>query len=200
MSTTSVSPDADTSGEATSKKGRRGIARFAGLVSPAELAKRFLPSAEARGNFIRDAWDKLEKVPGGKRIFSALVGLVAPYTGTINAQVVDLAPGRSRVTMEDRRGLRNHLRSVHAIALVNLAELTGNVALAYSLPDDGRFIVAGLSIDYLKKARGTLTATCACPVPTTSARAELDVPVEIHDAQGDLVARATLRSLVGPKK
>lgn len=161
---------------------------------------RLVPSLEGMGNFIRESWDRLEGLPGGKRIFSGMVGLAAPYTGSIGAQVVELSPGHAKVLMKDRRGLRNHLNSIHAIALVNLAELAGNVALAYSLPDDGRFIVAGLSIEYLKKARGTITATTTCPVPETSERRELDVPVELRDDSGDLVAKATLRSLIGPKK
>lgn len=151
------------------------------------------------GNPIRAAWDRLRGLPGGKRLFSAMVGRMAPYTGTIGARVEDLELGRSRVVMEDRRAVRNHLRSIHAIALANLAELTGNVALAYSLADDARFIVAGMEIEYLKKARGTLTAECECPVPPDAERAEYLVPVSIRDRDGDEVARATLRSLVGPK-
>jgi len=150
-------------------------------------------------NVIRDQWDLLSRFPGGKLLFSKAVGRVAPYTGTIGARVEELTRGFSRVTLRDRRAVRNHLQSVHAVALVNLAELTGNVALAYSMPDDARFIVAGLTIDYLKKARGLITATCACPVPETSERREYDVVVEMKDADGALVARSTLRSLVGPK-
>ena len=65
--------------------------------------------------------------------------------------------------------MRNHLDCVHAIALANLAELAGNVALVYSLPDDARFIVSGMEIEYLKKARGTITAIGEPPVPRTSA-------------------------------
>jgi uncharacterized protein (TIGR00369 family) len=160
---------------------------------------RLVPSLDGPRNMIRQAWDRLHRVPGGKLLFSAMVGRAAPYTGTIGARVVELERGRAVVQLEDRKAVRNHLRSIHAVALVNLAELTGNVALAYSLPDDARFIVSGLSIEYLKKARGTITGTCDCPVPETSARQELEVPVEMFDASGELVARATLRSLVGPK-
>lgn len=95
--------------------------------------------------------------------------------------------------------MRNHLRCVHAVALVNLAELTGNVALAYSMPDDARFIVSGLSIDYIKKARGTIRGVCDCPVPASSERREFEVPVSMRDESGVEVARCVLRSLVGPK-
>ncbi len=74
------------------------------------------------------------------------------------------------------------------------------MALAYSLPDDARFIVAGLSIEYLHKARGRITAVSRCPVPETNERREYEVPVSMRDAQGREVARVVLRSLVGPKK
>jgi acyl-coenzyme A thioesterase PaaI-like protein len=149
-------------------------------------------------NPIRTTWDRLSRFPGGGRLFSFLVGRAAPYTGSIHARVVALERGRSVVVMRDQPRLRNHLRSVHAIALANLAELTGNVALAYSMPDGARFIVAGFHIQYQKKARGTITGRCTCPVPETADRHEYDVPVTLHDATGDVVAEATLHTLVGP--
>ena len=164
------------------------------------LSSLLSPVDGASHNVIRDLWDRLQGLPGGKLIFSRLVGETAPYTGTIRARVEELRRGRAVVSMRDRRRVRNHLRSVHAVALVNLAELTGNVALAYSLPDDARFIVAGISIDYVKKARGTIRGVCDCPVPETSERREYEVPVSLQNEAGEEVARATLRSLVGPRK
>jgi uncharacterized protein (TIGR00369 family) len=161
----------------------------------------FRADVEARGNFVRDAWDRLRHVPGGKRLFSALVGRAAPYTGSIGARIEELEVGYAKVTLRDRPKVRNHLRCVHAIALANLAEVTGNVAVFYALPDDMRFIVAGLSIEYLKKARGTLTATSRPPaLPSSKEKTEIEVVVEIRDAAGDLCARSTLRTLIGPKK
>jgi acyl-coenzyme A thioesterase PaaI-like protein len=164
------------------------------------LSKRLpLPSLDGRRNVIRDAWRLLSLVPGGKILFSRLVGTMAPYTGTIKAQVVELREGYAEVVLHDRRGVRNHLDCVHAIALANLAELAGNVALAFSLPDDARFIVSGMEIEYLKKARGTITAFGEPPVPPTSARAAYRVPVVLRDAKGEEVAKVVLHSLVGPK-
>jgi len=161
----------------------------------------FRPSAISRSpkNVVRQMWDRLSPLPGGKILFSRAIGMAAPYTGPIRAEVMTLKRGYAEVRMADRPSVRNHLKCVHAVALVNLAEVTGNVALAYSLPDDARFIVAGLSIEYLKKARGTLSASSDCPIPETSARLEYDVPVHIWNEAGEEVARATLRTLVGPK-
>src|SRR5215203_1756417 len=162
---------------------------------------RLLPRPRLDGgrNLLRQAWDLMSGMPGGKRVFSHLVGRMAPYTGSIHATVTVLRAGYAEVQMQDRRAVRNHLDCVHAIALANLAELAGNVALAYSLPDDARFIVSGMEIEYLKKARGTITAIGEPPIPRTSARAQYDVPVTLRDRSGDEVARAVLHSLVGPK-
>jgi len=158
-----------------------------------------IPRLDGSRNLIRQAWDVLSGMPGGKAVFSALVGRMAPYTGSIHAQVSVLRAGYAEVTMADRRGVRNHLDCVHAIALANLAELAGNVALFYALPDDARFIVSGFEIEYIKKARGTITAIGEPPVPRSSARAAYDVPVTLRDAAGEPVAKAVLHSLVGPK-
>lgn len=158
-----------------------------------------LPRFDRSRNLLRDVWDLLSGLPGGKRLFSGLVGRMAPYTGTIHATVTVLRAGHAEVQMPDRRAVRNHLDSVHAIALANLAELAGNVALMYSLPDDARFIVSGMDIEYTKKARGTITAVGEPPVPRSAVRARYDVPVILRDARGDEVARAVLHSLVGPK-
>lgn len=167
-------------------------------------ARRALASAlnpmDSKKNLIRELWDRVHRLPGGKRLFSRAVGMAAPYTGTMGAQVVALRRGHSEVTLADRRAVRNHLQCIHAIALANLAELTGNVVVAYSMPDDARFIVAGMTMEYVKKARGTITGTCDVDVPRSSERREIQVPVVMRDAGGDVVARATLRTLIGPKK
>jgi len=156
-------------------------------------------TSESKTNYIREVWNRLQRIPGGKRLFSGFIGRLAPYTGTIGAVVQELADGYARVTLADRHAVRNHLSCIHAVALANLVELTGNVALGYSLPDDARFIVAGMNVDYLKKARGTITGECRTPAITSSAKQEYQIEVTLTDESGDLVVRGTLRTLVGPK-
>lgn len=166
----------------------------------ASRAQSLFVDVNRKGNFVRGLWDRLSPVPGGKAIFSRLVGQAAPYTGSMRAHVVELGRGHARVELPDRRRVRNHLDCVHAIALTNLAELTGNAAMAYSLPDDARFIVAGLSIEYKKKARGTITGVCQCPIPTSSEKTTYEVEVSLQNRSGEEVALARLQTLVGPKR
>lgn len=153
-----------------------------------------------RENKLQKAWRILSPFPGGKWLVSKAIGRMAPYTGSIGAQIVELKQGYCRVEMRDRKKVRNHLQSIHAIALLNLAEVTSGVAMMYSIPPDARGILSGFSIDYIKKGRGTLVAECSCDPPSTNERMEYLVDATIRDQAGDIVATAQAKWLIGPRK
>ena len=155
-----------------------------------------MPKSHSAG--IRALWTRLHGVPGGKALFSLALARMVPYTGTIRPRVLELRAGYARVEMRDRRRVRNHLRSIHAVALANLAEVTSGLAVIYALPDAARGIPIGLAVDYLKKARGTLTAECECDVPDATTRGEHEIEVVVRDAGGDVVVRARARWVIGP--
>jgi acyl-coenzyme A thioesterase PaaI-like protein len=144
-------------------------------------------------------WLSLDRLPLGRRLFNFLIGVTVPYAASIGAAVTELSPGYALVRMADRRKVRNHLRSVHAVALTNLAELTGNLALMSRQPAKGaRWIVTGFDSEYLKKARGTITARCEISPLDWSAPQYLEGRVELRDAAGDLVMLAKPRWKIGP--
>lgn len=149
---------------------------------------------------LRKAWKGMSSVPGGARLFGKMVGRAAPYTGTIDPEVIELRQGYAKVQMRDRSKVRNHLNSIHAVALMNLAEACSGLAFSFSLPERTRGILTGLSIDYVKKARGTLTAECYSVIPQTNDRAEHEIEVVTRDESGDIVTRARAKWLVGPLK
>ena len=169
------------------------------MLNPAQAISSLLPDLSASGNLVRSLWDRLGHTKAGRHVFSKAIGRFAPYTGSIGAHVEELKTGYARVSLRDRPKVRNHLDCLHAIALANLAELTGNIAVAYSMPSDARFIVAGIEMNYLKKARGTIIGECNSPVPDSAARQEYLVRVTMRDQRGDAVAEATMRTLIGPK-
>lgn len=151
-------------------------------------------------DLVKAGWDRLHRLPGGKVLFSRAVGRFAPYSGSIPFLVEELGPGRARISLHESRRVQNHLQSIHAIALANLAELAGNLALLYAMPPGARFIVTELKMEYLQKARGRIEARCIAPIPSSNERRAYEIPVEIFDGQGTLVTRCQITSLVGPKK
>lgn len=144
-------------------------------------------------------WSSFCRLPLGRRLFNLLIGVTVPYAGSIAPEVVELSPGHARARMADRRRVRNHLRSLHAVALTNLAELTGNLALMSRQPPKGaRWIITGFDSEFLKKARGTITADCSLPALDWSTAQTLDGRVELRDAAGDLVMIARPHWRIGP--
>ena len=157
-------------------------------------------TADTPSSPLLSAWRKCERLPGGNRLFSLAVRRKGPYTGTIRARIEALAPGYSKVRMTDRRGLRNHLRSIHAIALANLGELASGLAMMASLPDRARGIPIEVKIEYLKKARGVIVAEGRCEPPDVDADHEHPAQAVLTDELGETVARFTARWMVGPAR
>lgn len=137
-------------------------------------------------------WRRLHRVPGGRWLFGRILGWWVPYSGRLGATVLELQPGRVRIGLEERRAVRNHLRSVHAVALTNLGELTTGLATLTTLQPGVRGIVVSLSTEYRKKARGHLVAECHTAPPDLSPDVGDDVEheavAEIRDRQDDVVA------------
>lgn len=158
-----------------------------------------VPPLPSPGRALLAYWQRLAPLPFGKRLFSWAVGRTAPYTGTVGGVYTDVRPGYARVLLRDRRAVRNHLASVHAVALVNLAEMTSGVALLTALPPGVRGIVTGLSIDYRKKARGRLVCETHADAPAAVTESLThDVHATITDAEGDVVAVCTAHWRLSP--
>ena len=149
-------------------------------------------------NWIRSTYDKLSSVPGGRYLYSRALSFAAPYTGSIHPYILEVKNGYARVQMDDRRAIRNHLKCIHAIAMMNLAELTSGLAVHYALPDDARGILTGLSIEYKKKGRGTLIGESHCEVIRTNEKAEHEVVAHIRNSHHEVVAVAKAKWLIGP--
>jgi acyl-coenzyme A thioesterase PaaI-like protein len=144
-------------------------------------------------------WEKLSGKFGGKWLFSRILGRMARYSGSISPRVIHLEPARAVVEMRDSPAVRNHLKSVHAIALMNLGEISTGLAVLACLDSDRRGIVTRLSMEYTKKARGTLAASCSFEVPAADFEGPLTVTADITDRQGDIVAVATAEWTIGFK-
>ena len=145
-------------------------------------------------------WKVLSRVPGGRWLFSRALGFFVPYAGTIGAEVQSLRPGHTRVLMPDRRGVRNHLGSIHACALANLGEMALGLAMTALQPRNGRFIPVRLEVDYLKKARGPIASEVNLPFQEWPDQADWEADALLKDDSGDTVCRVVVHLKVGRKQ
>lgn len=148
-------------------------------------------------SIVMEKWIRARGSKLGRWLFSRGVGRFAPYTGTIGARIEVLEPGRSKATMRDRKAVRNHLNSIHAVALANLTELTGSLAIIASMQPNTRMIPIRLETEYHKKARGMLTAEGSCELPEPGFEGTFEGNVVIRDAGADEVARGRVTVVIG---
>jgi len=145
-------------------------------------------------------WSRLQPLPAGRLMFSLALGWLAPYSGNIGARVEEIRPGYARVGIKERRRLRNHLRSMHAIALINLGELATGLAVLSTLSADMRGIVLDIKAEYFKKARGRITAVAEFELPSLLQEGTAcKVEACLLDQGGETIARVHATWLIGYK-
>jgi acyl-coenzyme A thioesterase PaaI-like protein len=147
-------------------------------------------------------WHKLAGKPGGKQLFSAAMCLRVPYFRTVLPSVRELRPGHCEVTAPKWWGVYNHIRTFHAIAACNLAEIAMGMLAEATVPTTHRWLPKGMSVQYVAKAETGLRAVAALPeLPEFGDDGfDLEVPVTISDANGKPVVTGTITIWVTPKK
>lgn len=139
--------------------------------------------------------------PAGRWLYSKLICRRAPYFASIAPRVEALEPGCCVVRIRDRRSVRNHIGTVHAIALCNMAELAGGLATDATIPGSMRWIPKGMTVRYLAKARGVMTATAkVAAIADASLAQDLHARVDVRDDGGALVFDADISMWVSPRK
>ena len=147
-------------------------------------------------------WHKLAAKPGGKQLFSAALCVRVPYFGTVLPSVRELRPGHCEVTAPKWWGVYNHIRTFHAIAACNLAEIAMGMLAEATVPATHRWLPKGMTVRYVAKAETGLRAVAALPeLPEFGAEGfDLEVPVTISDTNGRSVVTGTITIWVTPKK
>ncbi len=154
---------------------------------------------ESPGEKILANWKKLKNKPFGKHLFSRAVGKIAAYTGTIKALITDLKPGHCQAFLKERRGNKNHLKSIHAVALINLGEMTSGLAVLSGMSSQVRGILTKMEMEYIIKAKGDLTAECMCDIPKVEDSMDYTVKTTIKNLSGEVVAVGTFYWLLSRK-
>lgn len=147
---------------------------------------------------IKKVYNSLKNVPGGKTIFSKMLSKMVPYSGSIKPHVEELREGYAEISIKDKRFVRNHLNSVHAIALVNLGELVSGLALTFTQPENVRGIVKRIEIDYLKKARGKITGISEVELPQITERTDFVVTANLFNPKKEQVAAVRVHWVLEP--
>lgn len=142
---------------------------------------------------------RLIKLPGINFLIWLGAAIGAPYSANIRPRVLHFSEGHLELGMRKRRALTNHMRTVHAVAMANLIELTASGAVQACIPKTSRWIPKGMSIEYLKKAKTDLRSVCKFETPDWAVAQDFPLRVDLYDTGGDKVAMGEVNILIGPK-
>ena len=145
-------------------------------------------------------WRKLEGKPFGKSIFSRAICWKAPYFASIHPRFEEFRPGYARVSMKKRRAVTNHIGTVHAIAMCNLAEIAAGTMTEVSIPPTMRWLPKGMQVEYLKKADTDVEAVATVPEIGDGPARDVPVQVDVRNRGGEVVCRAVITMWVSPRK
>lgn len=148
---------------------------------------------------ILERYQTLTKYPGGKFIFAKLVGLSAPFFSKIHPRFIDLKPAYCETQIKDRRSVRNHLGTINAGALCSMAEMTGGLALDTIVPNTMRWIPKTMTVHYIAKAIGTITAISEFD-PEIVKEGDVVIPIVVSNSSGDKLFTADITFYVSNKK
>jgi len=136
----------------------------------------------------------------GNETFAQKVCEIAPYFSTIDPHFEILKPGYCEVTMPNTVKVHNHLGTVHAIAMCNLAEIAAGIMTDVSIPENSRWIPIGMKVQYLAPAKTSLRGVADGTSIDWSQPGDIDVPVAIYDERGTVVCQAHITVKISSKK
>ena len=145
-------------------------------------------------------WMMLGKSSFGQWMVSKIVCFKAPYFSSIKPRFIKIEPGCVEVSMKKRRSVQNHIKTVHAIAMCNAAELAGGTCLDVSLTSGMRWIPVGMKVQYLKMAKTDLKIICQVDNYDWNDAQDVIMPVGVFDTDGDEVFHADITMRISLKK
>ena len=131
------------------------------------------------------------------------MALAVPYIGHMGIEVTAMEEGAATALLPDRPELHNHVGSQHSGALFGVAETASGAAFVGGFAarmGDVTPLARSAQISYLKVARGPIEGKAKLGTPAADALAALDadgrvdfsVQVEMTDAEGTVIATATV--------
>ena len=136
----------------------------------------------------------------GRKLISRVVCHKAPYFSSIAPTFTVLEPGHVEATIRNRRRVQNHIGSVHAIAMCNLAEFVGGTAMELSLDARMRWIPVGMQVKYQSIAKTNLRAVCKLPRYDWDEPQDVVAPVVVLDEHGKEVFVADIDMRISLRK
>ena len=147
-----------------------------------------------------DIYKTVTALPQGKRLFSVLFSQKAPYFGSINMRVQEMAPHLGQVLIPKRRSVQNHIGTVHVIAIANGLEASMGLLAEATTPEGMRWLPKGMELKYTGLANSDILCTASTTDTDWAGAPDVPVTVTATRSDGETVVEGTIHLWVTPKK
>ena len=147
-----------------------------------------------------DLYQKIARLPAGKRIFSLLYSVKAPYFATVRPVVREVRPNYAELSIRNRKRVHNHIGTLHAIAVCNGLEAAMGLVAEATCPADKRWLPRGLQVSYLAKSTTDLLCVAETdPAQWAATPGDVDIKVKAVRTDGVVAVEGVIPVYVTEK-
>lgn len=155
---------------------------------------------------------RLEKKHPKLARFAAVhfLSLISPFNAHLGAKMVEWSDTDCKIFLKRRRGVRNHVKAIHAGALFTLGETCAGLVIIRNFPFEGfRPLMSDVRVSYFKQGRADVIGEAHIAPEKIAAMHEdlkrgeipkIEVVTEIYDKERLLIASVTTVWQVKPWK
>ena len=139
---------------------------------------------------IRSIYNTLDKLPAPlkARGFSLVFGQAVKFFRTCGLRFEIIEPNHSKVTIKNIKRVQNHIGGIHAVGMAMIAESATGALVGLNVPATAVPVIKHMEIDYLKRAKGDMTAEAMLTdeqieAMQSSPKGEVNVAVTITDSE-----------------
>lgn len=141
---------------------------------------------------LRQAWDLTSRLPYALRVraFTFAFGSQIKFFNTAGLRFESVEAGRMVVKIRNQKKVQNHIKGVHAAAMALLAESATGAVFGFSLPGNKLPLVKHMDVDYVRRAKGDLTAVATLSREDLARmekddKGEVEVQIVVTDEDGE---------------
>ena len=133
--------------------------------------------------------DKLP-TPLKTRAFTLLFGRAVKYFKTSGLKFEWIEPNHSIVVIKNRPYVQNHIGTVHAVAMIMIAESATGALVGLNVPANAIPVIKRMEVEFQRRTQGAMRAEARLSTDQVGqiraeAKGELLVPVRVTDESGE---------------
>lgn len=135
--------------------------------------------------------EQVNKLPQPERQkqLTQMIGGVIKYAGYTGLVIEELSYSRATVSLKNRTEVQNHIGTIHAVAMILLAETASGILLAMNSPDDKLVLAKQLNTSFVKRSTGDMKAVATIrqeqiELVKSTEKGEVKIDVVVTDETG----------------